>query len=226
MVGDLVRRHTVLAPRRRCRCWRQRRPGSPHPAVHDRSGFPRAPPQIAATKPKRSIKRSDSRAAPGGRVSNTAGGNAAANAPNEGLGRLPDRTVPALQAQVGDPLGAHSWRSRSSPLCKRPDAWPSLVSSRARASPRRAGAWIQLIDAPAIRESSSRRPPRATAGQPGWRRCCWWPQRCEGPRVARLRRRHGEPPHRTGPRRCLEMAGPGSGGASFIRARLYVRLAR
>ncbi len=29
------------------------------------------------------IKRSDSRAAPGGRVSNTAGGNAAANAPNE-----------------------------------------------------------------------------------------------------------------------------------------------
>jgi hypothetical protein len=64
--------------------------------------LPAGPPQIAATKPKRSIKRSDSRAAPGGRVSNTAGGNAAANAPNEGLGRLPDRTVPALQAQVGD----------------------------------------------------------------------------------------------------------------------------
>ena len=77
--------------------------------------LPAGPPRIA-TKPKRSIKRSDSRAAPGGRVSNTAGGNAAANAPNEGLGPLPDRTVPAPQAHVGDPLGAHSWRSRSSPL--------------------------------------------------------------------------------------------------------------
>ena len=163
MVADLVRRHTVLAPRRGCRCWRQRRPGSPHAALHDRSGFPRAPPRIA-TKPKRSIKRSDSRAAPGGRVSNTAGGNAAANAPNEGLRRLPDRTVPAPQAHVVDPLGAHSWRSRSSPLCKRPDAWAALVSSRARASPRRPGAWIQPIGAPAIHESSSRRPPRATAG--------------------------------------------------------------
>jgi hypothetical protein len=162
MVADLVRRHTVLALRRRCRGWRQRPLGSPHAALHDRSGFPRGPPRIA-TKPKRSIKRSDSRAAPGARVSKTAGGNAAANAPNEGLRRLPDRTVPAPQAHVGGPLGAHSWRSRSSPLCKRPDAWPALVRSRARASSRMAGAWIQPIDA-AIRESSSRRPPRATAG--------------------------------------------------------------
>ena len=60
--------------------------------------------------------------------------------PQRGPRALARQNRAAPQAQVGDPLGAHSWRSRSSPLCKRRDAWQSLVSSRARASPRRAAA--------------------------------------------------------------------------------------
>ena len=37
---------------------------------------------------------------------------------------------PDRKHNLGTRLGAHSWRSRPSPLCKRPDAWRSLVSSR------------------------------------------------------------------------------------------------
>jgi hypothetical protein len=91
----------------------------------------RRAPRASPPNPKRSIKRSDSRAAPGGRASNTAGRNAAANAQREPRA-LARQNRAARQAQVGDPLGAHSWRSRSSPRCKRPDAWQSLVSSRGR----------------------------------------------------------------------------------------------
>ena len=169
MVGDLVRRHTLLAPRRRCRCWRQRRPGSPHPTVHDRSGFPRAP----RTSPPNPRARSSAATA----VRRPA---AASATPLEGTQRRMRPTRASALARQNsartastnrDPLGAHSGsgRSRSSPLCKRPDPWPSLVSSRARASPRRAGAWTQPIDAPAMHES--RRPvstPRRKEW--GWRR--------------------------------------------------------
>ena len=60
-----------------------------------------AGPAHIATKPKGSIKRSDSRTAPGGRVNNTAGGNAAANAPNEGLGACQTEQCPHRKHKSG-----------------------------------------------------------------------------------------------------------------------------
>ena len=52
--------------------------------------------------------------------------------------------------------------------CSRSNAWqirvPSASAGKGKLPPGRVLARIQLIDAPAIHESSGQRPPRATAG--------------------------------------------------------------
>ncbi len=89
-------------------------------------------PPAHATKPKRSIKRSDSRAAPGGRVSNTAGGNAAARA-----------QVPLRQT-----LEEHRWLSRSRPQRTSTSAvtWRPLFRRAAARRPHGAAAEVTEID--------------------------------------------------------------------------------
>ena len=91
-----------LAPRDSLRCEPARAP----PKRCPQPPLPCHPSGCCPTLTRSTQNVSTERGAVHGCVPNTDGGNAAANAPNEGLGRLPDRTVPALQAQFGDPLGA------------------------------------------------------------------------------------------------------------------------
>ena len=138
-------------------CLRETR--SLHAALHDRSGFPRAP--RIATEPQ-TLDQAQRQPCGARRPRQQhhwreRGGECAQRGPRA-LARQ-NRAGP--QAQLGDPLGAHSWRSRPSPLCKRPDAWRSLVSSRgskrAAVAPRGPGRSSCKATLPTHRQDSGRR---------------------------------------------------------------------